>query len=259
MTTTAWNPTGYLTFGEERLRPARDLLARVPLEAPRRIADLGCGPGNATGLLAERWPGAALLGIDSTPEMLARARTSGVAADWLQADLDKWTPGQPYDLLFANAVFQWLDGHETLFSRLMGFLRPGGALAVQMPCNFAAPSHKLLRETAASGPWTARLQGVLREDPVAAPDAYFALLSGLAKTIDIWQTDYLHVLEGADPVLAWTRGTALRPVMDALDREPYAAFEQAYAARLRAAYPQRPDGITLFPFRRLFLVALAKA
>lgn len=258
MAATTWNPTGYLTFGAERLRPAAELLARVPLMAPGRIADLGCGPGNATGLLAERWPDAALLGVDSSPEMLARARQSGVAADWLQADLVRWAPEAPLDLLFANAVFQWLDRHETLFPRLMSFLQPGGALAVQMPRNFAAPSHRLLRETAAQGPWSARLQGVLREDPVAGPDAYFELLSGPAKSLDIWETDYLHVLEGDDPVLAWVRGTALRPVRDALDGETYAAFEQAYGAGLRKAYPQRIDGRTLFAFRRLFFVALAK-
>ncbi len=133
MATTTWNPTGYLTFGAERLRPAADLLARVPLATPRHIADLGCGPGNATGLLARRWPGAALLGVDSSPEMLARARQSGAAADWQQADLTQWAPERPFDLLFANAVFQWLGRHEALFPRLMGFLRPDGALAVQMP------------------------------------------------------------------------------------------------------------------------------
>ncbi len=258
MAATTWSPTGYLTFGEERLRPAADLLARVPLAAPRRIADLGCGPGNATGLLAGRWPGAALLGVDSSPEMLARAQQSGVTADWQQADVTQWAPEKSFDLLFANAVFQWLDRHEALFPRLMGFLRPGGALAVQMPRNFAAPSHRLLRETAAEGPWAGRLQGVLREDPVAAPEAYFDLLSGPAKSLDIWETDYLHVLEGTDPVLAWTRGTALLPVKDALDAESYAAFEPAYGARLREAYPRRTDGRTLFPFRRLFFVALAK-
>ena len=258
MATTTWNPTGYLTFGAERLRPAADLLARVPLATPRHIADLGCGPGNATGLLARRWPGAALLGVDSSPEMLARARQSGAAADWQQADLTQWAPERPFDLLFANAVFQWLGRHEALFPRLMGFLRPDGALAVQMPRNFAAPSHRLLRETAAEGPWAGRLQGILREDPVAAPDAYFDLLSGPAKSLDIWETDYLHVLEGTDPVLAWTRGTALRPIKDALDAESYAAFEQAYGACLREAYPRRSDGRTLFPFRRLFFVALAK-
>ena len=254
-----WDPARYLTFGDERLRPARDLLARVPLEAPARIADLGCGPGNATELLAQRWPDAAILGVDSAPEMLERARKSGIEAEWVEADLARWAPDQPFDLIYANAVLQWLDDHERLFPRLMGFLRPGGALALQMPRNFEAPSHAMMRETAASGPWAGRLRGVLRGAPVGPPSDYFAILKVHAADLDIWETEYLHVLEGHDPVLKWTRGTALRPVIDALPEVESAAFEAAYTARLRLAYPRREDGQTLFPFRRLFIVALARA
>lgn len=258
MAATTWSPATYLDCGGERLRPAVDLLARVPLEAPRRIVDLGCGPGNATALLSERWPGAELVGVDSSLEMLAQARKSGLSVEWLEADLAEWRPEQPFDLIYANAVLHWLDHHDVLFPRLVRFLRPGGALAVQMPRNFAAPSHRLLRATAADGPWAARLDGLLREEPVASPVFYYELLKARSRAVDIWETDYLHVLRGDDPVLAWTRGTALRPVMDALDQDAFGAFESAYAARLRQAYPQRADGTTLFGFKRLFIVAHAK-
>jgi trans-aconitate 2-methyltransferase len=250
-----WDPERYLTFGDQRTRPALDLLARVPLANAARVADLGCGPGNSTALLAERWPEAAIVGVDSSPAMLAQARASGVRATWLEADIGAWTPDRPLDLIYSNAALHWLADHALLLPRLMGQLCGGGVLAVQMPRNFAAPSHALLHETAANGPWADRLAGILDERPVAAPEWYYDLLAALAEGLDIWETEYLHVLEGDDPVLRWTRGTALRPIMQALDGEQFAAFETAYAARLRAAYPKRADGRTPFPFRRLFIVA----
>jgi trans-aconitate 2-methyltransferase len=250
-----WDPTRYLSFGDERTRPALDLLARVPLTDAARVADLGCGPGNSTALLAERWPEAAIIGVDSSPEMLAKARASGVRATWLQADIAAWAPDRPLDLIYSNAALHWLGDHAALLPRLQSQLRAEGVLAVQMPRNFAAPSHALLRETAANGPWAGHLAGILDERPVAAPEWYYDLLAPLTRELDIWETEYLHVLEGDDPVLRWSRGTALRPLMEALDAEQFAAFEAAYAARLRAAYPRRPDGRTLFPFRRLFIIA----
>jgi trans-aconitate 2-methyltransferase len=250
-----WDPTRYLSFGDERTRPALDLLARVPLTDAARVADLGCGPGNSTALLAERWPEAAIIGVDSSPEMLAKARATGVRATWLEADIATWTPDRPLDLIYSNAALHWLGDHALLLPRLQSQLRAEGVLAVQMPRNFAAPSHALLRETAANGPWAGHLAGILDERPVAAPEWYYDLLAPLTRELDIWETEYLHVLEGDDPVLRWSRGTALRPLMEALDAEQFAAFEAAYAARLRAAYPRRPDGRTLFPFRRLFIIA----
>jgi trans-aconitate 2-methyltransferase len=255
----AWDPTCYLRFGAQRLRPAADLLARVPLSAPASIVDLGCGPGNATRLLAARWPEAALTGVDLSAEMLAEARRDGPDAEWVEADLADWAPERRFDLVYSNATLHWLAHHEVLLPRLMTFLRPGGVLAVQMPRNFAAPFHALMRDTAASGPWAARLAGLLRDDPVGAPAFYYGLLSGVASSLDIWQTEYLQVLEGEDAVLKWVRGTALRPVIEALDAEMFDAFEARYAERLRAAYPRRPeDGCTLFAFRRLFIVAFAR-
>lgn len=250
-----WNPDRYLAFADHRTRPAIDLLARVPLHEAERVADLGCGPGNSTRLLVERWPAATVVGIDSSSAMLASARRSDVAAAWVEADIAGWRPERALDLIYSNAALHWVGGHASLLPRLLGSVRPGGVLAVQMPRNFDAPSHALLRATAESGPWADRLAQVLDWRPVAAPEWYYDLLAPQAGVLDIWETVYLHVLEGDDPVLRWTRSTALRRIVQALDEADCAAFEAAYAARLREAYPRRADGRTLFPFRRLFIVA----
>lgn len=250
-----WNPDRYLAFADHRTRPAIDLLARVPLHEAERVADLGCGPGNSTRLLVERWPAATVVGIDSSSAMLASARRSDVAAAWVEADIAGWRPERALDLIYSNAALHWVGGHASLLPRLLGSVRPGGVLAVQMPRNFDAPSHALLRATAESGPWADRLAQVLDWRPLAAPEWYYDLLAPQAGVLDIWETVYLHVLEGDDPVLRWTRSTALRRIVQALDEADCAAFEAAYAARLREAYPRRADGRTLFPFRRLFIVA----
>ena len=250
-----WNSESYLAFGDHRTRPAIDLLARVPLAAAERVADLGCGPGNATRLLVERWPEAAVVGIDSSADMLAKARGSGVRASWVEADIATWAPDRAFDLIYSNAALHWLDDHEELLPRLLRSVRPGGVLAVQMPRNFEAPSHALVYATARSGPWAERLADIPDWRPVQTPEWYYDLLAPYAAVLDIWETVYLHVLDGNDPVLRWTRSTALRRILPALDAEQRAAFEAAYAARLREAYPRRADGRTLFPFRRLFIVA----
>jgi trans-aconitate 2-methyltransferase len=251
----SWNPERYLAFGDHRTRPAVDLLARVALAAPARVADLGCGPGNSTALLCRRWPSAGVVGIDSSPEMLAKARASGVPAAWQEADIAAWSPEGSYDLLYSNAALHWLPDHATLLPRLFEALGAGGVLAVQMPRNFAAPSHVLLRAVASEGPWAARLTEQVLRAPVAAPEWYYDLLAPQAAALDIWESEYLQVLDGDDPVLQWTRSTALRPVIATLDRAEQTHFEEDYARRLRAAYPRRADGRTLFPFRRLFVVA----
>jgi trans-aconitate 2-methyltransferase len=253
----SWHPERYLAFDDHRTRPAADLLARVPLLAPERVVDLGCGPGNSTALLAERWPGAAVIGVDSAATMLEKARASSIRADWLEADIADWTPEAPVDLLFSNAALHWLPDHQALLPRLLWQLRPGGVLAIQMPRNFQAASHVTLHQLAAQEPWAARLEGALQADPVASPAWYHDLLAPHAAALDIWQTEYLQVLDGEDPVLRWTESTALRPVLQVLDEEEAAAFKNAYGARLREAYPRRPDGTTLYPFLRLFIVATA--
>jgi trans-aconitate 2-methyltransferase len=251
----SWHPERYLAFDDHRTRPAADLLARVPLRAPERVVDLGCGPGNSTALLAERWPEADLTGIDSAPSMLAKARERDIAAHWVEADIASWQPDAPVDLLFSNAALQWLPDHQTLLPRLLGCLRPGGVLAVQMPRNFQAASHVTLRELAAEEPWAERLEGKLLADPVAAPHWYYDLLAPSCAALDISQIEYLQALEGENPVLHWTESTALRPVLQTLDEAESAVFKDAYGSRLREAYPVRPDGRTLYPFKRLFIVA----
>lgn len=251
----SWNPERYLAFGDHRTRAAVDLLARVPLAAPARAVDLGCGPGNSTALLVARWPDAEVVGLDASAEMLAQARASGVAARWVEADIAGWTPARPFDLIYSNAALQWLGDHATLLPRLLGHLVEGGALAVQMPRSFEMASHAAMRAVAAKERWQARLLPLLRESAVAGPAWYHDLLAPLAASVDIWETEYLQVLEGDDPVLRWVRATGMRPVIEALDGDELAAFEADYGARLRAAYPRRADGRTLFPFRRLFIVA----
>jgi trans-aconitate 2-methyltransferase len=252
-----WDAAQYLRFAGERMRPAVDLLHRIPAElAPRRVIDLGCGTGEITLALKARWPQAEVTGLDSSAAMLEKARGLGGEVAWLQADIAGWSSAQPFDLIFSNAALQWLDGHEALFPRLLAALAPRGVLAVQMPRNFAAPSHRLMRETAADGPWRERLSGVLRTEPVLPPERYYDLLAPLAAELDLWETEYLHVLGGETPVLDWVKGTGLRPLLDALtDADERAAFTARYQERLARAYPRRSDGRTLFPFRRLFLVA----
>jgi trans-aconitate 2-methyltransferase len=257
-----WNPAQYLQFAGERLRPALDLLARVPLERPRTIVDLGCGAGNVTKLLGERWPDAHIIGVDSSPEMLdaARAATRGDPRyAFVASDLAHWRPEAPVDLVFSNAALHWLPDHAALFARVATMLASGGALAVQMPDNFRAPSHATIATIARSERWRAKLGPVVREPPVAAAADYFAWLSPLSTRVDIWLTEYLQVLErradGDHPVAAWTKGTWLVPYLAALDDEEQAEFLRDYMQHLAIAYPAREDGRTLFPFRRLFIIA----
>ncbi|HLO66899.1 MAG TPA: methyltransferase domain-containing protein [Holophaga sp.] len=251
----AWNPDPYLLFSQPRLRPALDLLARIGLEAPGTLVDLGCGTGHVTRILAERWPEARVTGLDQAPEMLEAARAEPSPVQWVQGDIATWEPEAPVDLLYSNAALQWVPGHGDLFPRLMGFLAPGGVLAVQMPDNYEANSHARVAETASLGPWAPRLAHLRGPRPVHSRFFYFEVLASLAKELDVWTTEYLHVLEGPDAVMNWIRGTSLRPYLEALEGAERAAFEAQVTWRLASAYPRRPDGTTLLPFRRLFLVA----
>lgn len=250
----SWDPSQYLKFADHRLRPALDLLAHIPGASHTTIWDLGCGAGNVTKLLKDRWPTAHITGLDSSGEMLAQAGTiDGIT--WVEGDVSRWSTRQPVDLIFSNAVLHWIDDHTRLFPHLIRQAARGGVLAVQMPRNFEAPSHTLLYETAADGPWAATLVPYLRTSPVAMPEIYYDLLMPHATHIDIWETEYLHVLQGENAVLEWTKGSAVRPILDQIDAAQRPDFLAAYAERLREAYPQRDDGMTLFPFRRLFIVA----
>ena len=251
----SWNPDQYLRFAQPRLRPALDLLARVRFDDPRRVADLGCGAGNVTDAIVQRWPRADVTGIDGSAEMLERARRTLPSVRLEQSNIGTWQPSVPQDLIYSNAALHWLPDHARLFARLMDQLAPGGVLAVQMPRNFDAPSHTAIAETVLDGPWRDTLQPMLGPSPVGEPQDYFNILTPLAAEIDIWQTEYLQVLSGTDPVKEWTKGTWLKRFLDALPASQAADFEAAYAARVRIAYPALSDGRTLFPFRRLFIIA----
>jgi len=250
-----WDPAKYLEFAGPRLQPALDLLSRVPLAAPAVVYDLGCGAGNVTRFLTERWPSASVTGVDGSAAMLARARAAAPTVTWQQADLGTWRPPRPADLFYSNAALHWLDDHLRLFPRLMTELAGGGVLAVQMPRNHGAPSHTEMLAAAEAGPWQERLRPLLRARPVAGPAFYYDVLAPHASHLDIWETEYLHVLDGANPVVEWTRGSALKPLLDGLEEPDRAGFLADYSARVARAYPPRPDGRTLFPFRRLFIIA----
>ncbi len=254
----SWNPDTYLRFDDHRTRPAAELLARVPHQTPAHVFDLGCGPGNSTALLCARWSDAAVEGVDSSEEMLETARTSGPAATWSQADIADWRCGTPPDVIFSNAALQWLGGHDALLPRLMEQLASGGVLAVQMPRNFDAPSHTLLRE-AVEETNNPRLIQKLRQDPVAEPKTYHRILAPHAANVDIWETVYLQVLDGDDAVLAWTRGTALVPFTSELEGAELDEFIENYRRKLATAYPREADGTTLFAFKRIFMVAHRRA
>jgi len=248
-----WNPGQYLKFAGHRLRPALDLLARVDADDAKTVFDLGCGAGNVTRMLAERWPAARVVGVDGSPEMLERARAENPHITWTHADLTAWAPSMPADVLYSNAAMHWLPDHAALFPRLMEALKPGGTLAVQMPRNWGEPSHTCMRE--AAGPWLRKLAPVLPGVPVAKPEDYYGILAPVAGAIDIWETVYLQILEGDNAVPEWTKGSALKPVLDALDPNEREAYFEAYSALLAKAYLKRADGRTPFPFRRLFIVA----
>lgn len=251
----AWNPQQYLAFADQRLRPVTDLLARIPAEAPERVTDLGCGAGNATRILRQKWPDAAITGVDSSPEMMARARKEAPDVTWVEADIATWEPDTPPDVLFSNAALHWLGGHETLFPRLARCVAAGGCFAVQMPANFQAPSHTVVTELRQEPRWQPYITPQVLPPGTREPAFYYDLLRPLVTTLDIWTIEYLQVLQGDDPVAAFTKGSLLPPILDALPEAERAPFEAAYKARLRDAYPRRPDGTTLFPFKRLFIVA----
>lgn len=251
----AWDPKTYLAFGEERTRPAADLLARIGMQSPARVVDLGCGPGNSTKLLALRWPDADIEGIDSSAEMLRDARSSPVRARWSQADIASWAPPTRLDVIYSNAAIQWVADHTSLLPRLAAFLSGDGVLAFQVPHNFDEPCHTLIHEVAAAGPWAEKLKGVRDWWNVLKPEAYFDCLEPLCRRIDLWETRYIQVLSGEDAVYRWMTGTGLRPFAAALEGSERDAFLSEYRRRVGEAYPMRESGATLYPFQRLFCVA----
>ena len=248
-----WNAPQYLKFAEERTQPCRDLVARVPLVQPGSIIDLGCGPGNSTQVLAERWPTARIAGLDNSAAMIAQARGVHPDRGWIQTGIAEWAEGgDRYDLVFSNAALHWLPDHRSLFPRLMDRVAPGGALAVQMPGNGDSPAHVLMRNVAAQWAGTEEVREWFTHDL----GFYYDVLTPHAARVDLWATEYLHVMDGAEGIVEWYKGTGLRPFLDALpaprDRDRFLAV---YLEAIREAYPSHDDGRVLFPFRRIFMVA----
>ena len=257
-----WDPDKYTQFSSHRDRPFFDLTARIAAQSPSRVVDLGCGTGALTAALAARWPSAQVTGVDSSGDMIEAAKAmEGVPGnlEFVQGRIEDWMPAPETDVVVSNAALQWVPGHRDLLRRWAGGLDDGAWLAVQVPGNFGAPSHVLMRTLAESPEWAGQLDGVLRHaDAVAEPAEYLQLLTEAGFAADVWETAYQQVLPGTDPVLEWVRGTALRPVIDALPAPAYVRFEAEYAQLLRGAYPQHSWG-TLFPFRRLFMVGRKQA
>ena len=253
---TRWDPHQYLKFSDHRLRPAIELLDRVPLASPAVIYDLGCGSGQVTRIIAEQWPSATVYGLDNSKEMLAQAAAEPSKIHWIEADIRTWSPDEPPDLLYSNATLHWVEEHQKLFLRLVGFLKAGGCLAVQMPLSWEAPSHRLMRETLANGGpngkalGTETLRHAVARKWVEDAAVYYDLLVGCTRSLDIWTTEYLQILEGDNPVLEWVKGTGLRPILNGLDDKEREVFLAEYARRLRATYPVRADGRTLYQIGR---------
>lgn len=260
-----WDAQQYLRFGDERARPFFDLIARIGAADPGYVADLGCGPGNLTQVLARRWPAAEVAGVDNSAEMIAAAASAveDGRPSFVLADIRDWWPAQPPDVLVCNAVLQWVPDHHDLLLRWAGLLAPGGWLAFQLPGNFDQPSQAIVRELAGSARWRPLLAGVKLNRQAGDPEEYAELLARPGYDVDAWETSYVHILEnprdGAEhPVVEWVKGTALRPVLAALDAEQGEAFLHEYEERVRVAYEPRTFG-TLFPFRRVFTVLHRRA
>jgi len=252
----AWDAGLYLQFANERARPAADLIARISLRDPAHIVDIGCGPGNSTQMLHKRWPQATIIGVDNSAEMLAEASVAHPGWSWIQADAATWSGGDRFDLVFSNAALHWLPNHAEVFPRLFQLVAPGGAFALQMPANFHAPAHRIMSEVAQEPLWRGALKNAGAGIGVESLSFYYDLLHPLAASLDLWETEYLHILEGPEAILEWIRGTGMRPYLQALpDNHQRKQFQDLCLERLGKAYPRQSSGKVLFPFRRIFVVA----
>jgi trans-aconitate 2-methyltransferase len=255
----SWNADQYLKFAAERTQPSRDLLARIGIDRPSRVIDLGCGPGNSTSLLVGRWAGADVSGLDNSAAMIDQANRDYPDQRWMVGDIAEWAAksGEPFDVVFSNAALQWVPNHAELYPALFRRVAPGGALAIQVPINLDAPAHVAMRELASTPAWACLLppDGV-REWHVHDAGFYYGLLAPAAARLDLWETEYIHVMDGPAGIVEWYKGTGLRPFLDALPTDADRAnFLADYTDRIADAYPTQPDGRVLFPFRRFFLVA----
>lgn len=256
----SWNSDQYLKFARERTQPSLDLVARIDLTAPARIIDLGCGPGNSTAVLTQHWPHADVTGFDSSSEMIAAAQKKYPRGRWLTGDLATWgvASDQRYDVVFSNAAIHWVPNHAESIPRLFSAVAPGGALAFQVPHSLGAPHQRCIRELAASPAWRSRFSRPPVSWHVESPGFYYDRLAPLARSVELWLTDYMHVLSGPEAIVEWHRGTGLRPFLDQLpDDTARDEFLRDYLAAITPHYPLQTDGNLLLPFRRFFLVAYA--
>ncbi len=256
-----WNPDQYLRFAKYRLQPAHELLQRIPLDSAKVIVDLGCGAGNITRMIEARWPSAIVYGVDNSSAMLERAQSEPSNILWVQADIRHWQLPTPVDLIYSNAALQWTDDHEKVFKKLICSLRPHGYLAIQMPLSWNLPSHRLMRDTLEcfgkdDQPLAeSRLRTDIGKCRVETAEFYYTRLTPFCSSLEIWTTEYLHTLTGDNPVYEWVKATGLRPILQALTDDELSAYVEKYKRRLCDAYPKRADGITLYPFPRLFILA----
>jgi trans-aconitate 2-methyltransferase len=253
--TDGWSAQHYLGFGNERTRAAQDLVARVDLAAPGQVFDLGCGPGNSTALLRQRWPQATLTGVDSSPEMLAAAHSAMPDVHWQLADLAQWEPPAPVDLLFSNAALHWLPDHGALLPRLFGYLKHGGALALQIPSRQHALVRDIIHEISRDPRWSDRLEGARAVLTMERPAFYYDVFAPLAQRVDIWETEYFHVMSCSDAIVEFIGSTGLRPFIAPLTDEECEVFVNRLRSGVRAGYASNADGQVLFPSRRTFVVA----
>ena len=251
----SWDAGQYLRFADERTRPALDLLARIEIAAPRRVVDLGCGPGNSTALLRGRWPDAAFEGLDASQDMVAAARRYHPGIEFVAGDIAGWMPVELYDVVFSNAALQWVGNHAELVPRLIAAVKPGGVLAVQMPRNHDFATHALMRRVAEEGPWRERLIGARDPSPVRPPEFYYDSLVPLSRYMILWETNYIQIMDGVRAIIAWLHGTGLGPFLGRLDADEQQQFLERYERLLAEAFPPRADGKILLPYPRLFFIA----
>lgn len=255
---TSWDPGNYLRFSDERTRPAVDLASRVALDAPEAVIDLGCGPGNSTQVLRMRWPSARVAGLDNSPEMIAAAREAHPGQEWILGSIEDWSADAPYDLVFSNAALQWASDHVALTRRLFDQVASGGALAFQIPARDYSPVGSFIQDIAQDEAWASRMGGALAELTIEEPEVYYDALASRADSIDLWETEYHHVMETSSAIVDWISTTGLRPFLGALDNEDEKRrFVAMLSDRVAEAFSARADGRVLFPFRRTFVIAYA--
>lgn len=251
-----WDPNLYLKFSDQRARPAADLIAQIRLENPQRIIDLGCGTGNSTEQLHHRWPEAELSGVDNSPDMLKTARQNHPDWNWIESAIENWRPNGTYDLVFSNAALHWIADHATLFPRLLSYVAPGGALAVQMPYNFQSPAHQGMKKVAQDPRWQGALQDATENYNVQPIAFYYRALSPAAKDLNLWEVEYLQIMSSTRAILDWVRSTAMRGYLDRLPNDSRRKeFEDLCLLEFEKAYPVEKDGNVLFPYRRMFIIA----